>query len=75
MKHILDMEPYQDRVITESIDLQMKVISLENFMKGDEFPELSVDAKNRLEIQLVHMKKYFNVLQARIGNFMVGGDG
>lgn len=63
------MQPYQQRVIDERIDLDAKIKRLADFLNGDAFRLLVVDEQNDLRSQLEEMKTYCGTLCRRIARF------
>lgn len=60
------MKEFVGRLIQERIDLNNKVEKLESFMNGSTFEGLSYLEQKYLKEQLEFMKKYLEVLEARI---------
>lgn len=60
------MKEFVGRLIQERIDLNDKVEKLENFISGSTFEGLSYLEQKYLKEQLEFMKKYLEVLEARI---------
>ncbi len=65
------MEPYQQRVATEKIDLDGKIERLQAFLKSKTFFNVSDAERNRLTRQLDLMKDYSKVLGERIEAFVL----
>ena len=63
------MENWQERVISESKDLHVKLVYLEEFMESDQFRKLPDDDRDLLRIQFHSMSAYWNVLGLRINRF------
>lgn len=62
------MQPYQERVVTEKKELDIKIDSLTDFLSKT--PEqLDVTEKLRLQHQLVIMELYSGILAIRIKHF------
>lgn len=64
-----DLQPYQQRVVTERDELNEKIVKLESFFSTLKFQELSADEQGRLALQSVFMRRYYEVLDARIQAF------
>ena len=62
------MEPYQERVIAEKMELDEKIQKLDSFIKNPEssFSLLSEAERTRLIIQRYLMRRYSEILTARI---------
>ena len=65
------MKPYQERVITEKSDLDIKIEKLKSFLDGDIYISLPVDERKRLFLQHFHMSEYSKVLGERIAAFLI----
>ncbi len=65
------LEPYQLRVLAESIELKTKVEKLESFINGpqDHFVNLRLEDQDQLIYQLNFMRGYLSVLEARVRSF------
>lgn len=63
------MMPHQQRVVDEKTDLDVKIEKLEAFIEGEIFSSLSDEEKDRLNLQLVTMDKYSDILGERIAAF------
>ena len=67
------MQPHQERVVVEKNELDEKLSKLKGFVFGDGriFKTLDPEERNRLEDQFTAMKKYSDILGARIAAFKV----
>ena len=63
------MQPFQERVIDEQMDLDMKINRLREFISGETFPGLPEREQDRLREQLHYMLGYNTVLTQRIEAF------
>lgn len=65
------MQPHQQRVVDELVELQDKIIKLDNFISSENFEKIVVDKeeRHRLIAQLGYMRQYASVLIERIDNF------
>lgn len=63
------MELFQQRVVDEKTELDIKVLKLETFLNTDIFKSLDKDEQVRLVQQYVVMKRYSEILQSRINHF------
>ena len=63
------MKPYQERVLGEKCDLDVKIDRLDDFFSGPEFVGLSPEEKGRLLRQRSVMKDYSSILGERIAAF------
>ncbi len=63
------MEPYQERVVLELEELNVKRDKLKDFIGGKLFLSLPVDERERLNRQSIIMASYASVLGERIANF------
>jgi hypothetical protein len=63
------MEAYQQRVIDEKSDLDLKILKLDDFRHGSIYPTLPEEERSRLTRQYCHMKDYSDVLGERIESF------
>ena len=63
------MQPHQERVINEQMELEDKVEHLQTFIRGDVFPNLPEREQDRLREQLHYMLGYNTVLKQRIEAF------
>ena len=65
-----DTEPYQERVVQEKAELDVKIESLQTFMDDpDKIGDISINELCRLAHQLKVMQEYSEVLGERIANF------
>ncbi len=65
----MSLEPHQQRVIDEKIDLSDKRAKLFAFFYSPTFYELDQDEKGRLKIQYEIMGAYVEILNQRIRAF------
>jgi hypothetical protein len=63
------MKEYQKRVVEEKIDLDNKLIKLNNFIESDKFEDVDEDEQDRLTRQGAAMQEYSLVLEERIAAF------
>jgi hypothetical protein len=63
------MEPYQQRVVEEKTELDIKLEKLETFLNGDIFESIPEDESRRLVRQRLVMAEYSTILGERIANF------
>lgn len=63
------MEAYQQRVIEEKKELDIKRDKLTEFLKSGDRSKVPQDEQDRLNRQLAHMDAYSNVLAERINHF------
>lgn len=64
------MTPYQLRVVDEKKDLDLKKVSLANFITDNNlFETLNTEEQARLKTQYKHMTDYSLVLGLRINHF------
>lgn len=68
------MLPFQERVVNEHRDLADKLYRLDNFLLTDTFKALPQDEQFRLCEQRECMRRYSDVLQARIAQFPLPED-
>lgn len=69
---VMPFEPYQQRVVTEKDELDLKIDSLKNFIYDDNnklYAGLSGNEQVRLLNQLEVMKSYSKILGERIAAF------
>jgi len=62
---------FQQRVINEQSDLNVKIMNLSKFIDGPIFVTLDSGEQERLRTQLKHMNAYNNVLKQRMESFNV----
>ena len=60
------LQPYQQRVVDELAQLDMRYAKLGDFMRSDGYEMLAAAEKGRLGRQVVAMKAYGMILQERI---------
>lgn len=66
----MELQPHQQRVVTERNELNDKLIALKGFIKGSlVFQDLPEEEKNRLKRQAEVMTEYSDILQERINAF------
>jgi hypothetical protein len=63
------VKPYQERVVQEKKDLDVKIEALKTFIEGDAFHEVEEDEQKRMLDQLEAMDTYSEILGDRIDNF------
>jgi hypothetical protein len=63
------MNQYQERVVAEKDDLNVKIVALENFIDGSVFRRLDPKEQIRLRRQSYVMDMYYNILSDRISAF------
>jgi hypothetical protein len=65
----MELQPHQQRVVTEKDELDVKIDKLDTFRAGTIFPTLAEDEQDRLNKQLSFMRQYSGVLADRIAAF------
>ena len=63
------MQNYQQQVIEEQQDLDVKIKNLDFFISGSIFIKLPSDEQNRLKLQSEAMQEYSDILSERIEEF------
>lgn len=63
------MQPYQNRLINESVELGLKLADILEFFHTDTFKSLSEKEQKLLELQVDVMEVYYEVLNKRIELF------
>lgn len=63
------MQPFQQRVVDEKSELDIKVAKLKTFMEHETFGNLSTDEQVRMHRQVAAMTEYSTVLGERIAAF------
>ena len=63
------MEEFQQRMIDEKKELDIKIVSLKDFIDTDKFINLYIVERRRLTYQLRIMRAYSGVLDDRIKAF------
>lgn len=63
------MQPHQERVVEERLQLDIKVAALLAFFTTKLWDSLPEDEKDRLQRQLKCMQEYSGILGERIANF------
>ena len=63
---VLPEETFLDRLKTERVELDEKIVKLHAFTKTETFASLEQSAQKALSEQLTHMTDYLNVLNHRI---------
>ena len=66
---MMDIQPYQQRVLSEKDVLDDKIEKLDTFMQGDIFHRLDIEERNDMDLQLGAMKLYSRILASRIARF------
>ena len=64
-----DMKPFQQRVVDEKHELDIKIGKLADFLKSELFGGLPADEKGRMMRQFVLMEMYSETLDKRIAHF------
>lgn len=67
----MEMQPHQERVVKEAKELRDKLVKLRNFFNTETFKLLSDFEKSLLHRQHAAMYEYLQVLEQRIGHFVV----
>jgi len=66
----MDLQPHQQRVVTERDELNTKLAALKGFIKGSQvFASLPADEQGRLKRQATVMTDYSDILQEQINAF------
>lgn len=65
----MKLQPHQQRVAEEKVDLDIKINKLDIFIHGPIYPTLEQTERLRLTRQFVYMKEYSNILTERITAF------
>lgn len=60
------MEPWQERLVAENDELQVRLDKLESFIVGPLFGQLSPTHRHLLKAQAGVMRAYWEILAARI---------
>lgn len=68
-----NLEPHQERMLQEEIDLDKKIIALNKFIAGPTFSTLDAAEQERIQRQLTHMGGYLKALHERIDAFAFAG--
>jgi len=63
------MEVYQQRVVDEKTELDIKISKLDSFVGTEKFFALPIDEQKRLGLQCWFMDEYSRILGERIANF------
>lgn len=63
------MQPHQQRVVDEHIELNKKAQALYVFLAGKMFETLDTDEQELLKMQYYSMMVYSGILQKRIAKF------
>lgn len=61
------LEPWQERLLAEKVELSIKVERLSDFLGTDQADGLGRGVYGLLRVQLAHMSGYLAVLDQRIG--------
>ena len=69
------MKPYQERVVTEKAELDIKREKLIAFIGGETYRTLSASERSRLNRQLEAMALYSGILGERIAAFALRDPG
>jgi hypothetical protein len=64
------MKPYQERVVTEKAELDVKLDKLLTFINADTLAKLDPAEQERMRRQAQHMTAYAQVLGERIAAFV-----
>lgn len=64
------MEPYQQRVLDEKSELDIKINALRNFFSNPIYSTMSQQDQDLLQQQLLAMETYSQVLGLRIARFL-----
>ncbi len=64
------LDPNEQRVLQENIDLEEKITKLDNFLKTDFCKDLSFTDQLLLRAQLDSMQSYNTILRIRIQNIL-----
>lgn len=64
-----DMQPFQQRVVTEKTELDTKIQGLDDFIKKPIFSDVEHSEQRRMLRQLVAMQDYSRILGERIEAF------
>jgi len=64
------MKDYQQRVITEVKELNIKVIALNGFLESAKLSDLEDIEQDLLQAQFVSMREYLDMLNRRIERFV-----
>ena len=65
----MELQPFQQRVIDERDDLEIKASKLQDFILSDKFSSVPADERQRLVLQRNLMDAYVIVLDQRIAAF------
>lgn len=68
--HVVEMPPWQARVVQEAVDLQHRIHRLDEFLRSDEFSARPVAERELLVRQRGIMQEYRDVLGKRIATFI-----
>jgi len=63
------LEPHQQRVVAEKVELDDRLTKLKAFLETDRFKSLDPAEQDRMHAQANAMARYFGVLAARIAAF------
>lgn len=63
------MLPYQERVISEQLELTARLLALSHYMGSEQFTLLPHEEQSRLRRQYFYMASYSSVLAERIEHF------
>ena len=65
------MQPHEQRVVDEQVELERKLQKLNEFTKTSTFELLATEDKTLLRMQLEVMRTYSSILGLRIARFKV----
>lgn len=69
VKEVTQLQPHQQRVVTERNDLQVKFAALGTFLSSAQADSIDAQERARLAIQYSIMNAYLQVLELRIACF------
>lgn len=64
------MKEFQERVITEATELNVKVLALDEFLRSEQLRELDDIDQELLQAQFISMREYLDMLHRRIERFV-----
>lgn len=65
----MELQPHQQRVVDEKLELDEKIMKLANFKQIETFAKLPQEDRDLLHWQLVAMEEYSDLLGKRIARF------